>query len=367
VHAFIDDGFGYFWQPNTNGLFKVSKQEIMDYAYCKAKNIYISMLTNNNGPRTNEFSASCEFPFVWLQDRMLSISSIDGLLWFYLTAFLTITLGAYLIYWLRLRNLTENSKMLEKLVDARTMELSKVVEHFVRSESALISNTEIKDKIITIVLHDLRSPISFLNTISNYLAKNHSVMDKAMLEKRLHALHSGTSAFVAYTEQLFAWATTQHKEFKITVTFFKISGLFEEISGLYIGILESHGNTLSILETNLVCQTDYQILSLILRNLIDNANKNTSNGRIVLKAERNIEMITISVTDSGKGLNTEQVRSFMDESAGLTKPGVGSVIILNLLKKNNGSLSIKTAPDSGSIFSVTLHQYFQPYNAGQDC
>lgn len=490
VHAFIDDGLGYFWLPSNNGLFKVNQQHLLDYAHGKTKDIYCYMFTNKNGLRTNEFNGSCQFPFVWFRDRMLSISSIDGLVWFYpdkinivypdkeiyldkvlvgttpvayafkkpvvlkpdfgtmtvfvsspyfgnsenmqleyrieglhdhwqvlpgdgsikishappgdnkiiirrmsfsgtakyktlelpftvkpwfyttwwfyLTVILTVFLAAYLIYWLRLRSLTEKSKLMETLVEARTMELNKVVEQLARSESALINSTEIKDKIITIVLHDLRSPISFLNTISNYLAKNSSLLDKAMLENKLHALHAGTLALVTYTEQFFAWATTQHKDFTITATSFNISDIFKEITLLYADILKSRGNNLFIHETGLTCHTDYQILAIILRNLIDNANKNTSNGQIVLKADRNGDLITISVADSGKGLNPEQIRSFMDENSGINKSGLGSVLILNMLKKINGTLSIKTSSDSGSTFNITLHQHFQPCNAEPD-
>jgi K+-sensing histidine kinase KdpD len=285
--------------------------------------------------------------------------------WFYLTVVLILV--AYPIYWLRLRCLREKTKTMEKLVAARTMELSNLVEQLVRSESAHISSMESKDRIIALILHDLRSPICFLKTISQHLVQNAGLLDKAMLESKLQALHAGTFALAAYTEQFFAWATTQHKDFIITATSFKISDLFKETTLLYAEILKSRGNNISIHETNLICDTDYQILAVILRNLIDNANKNTSNGQIDLKAESNGDFITISVADSGKGLNPEQVQSFMDEHAGMSKAGLGSVLILHMLKKLNGTLSIQTSSTAGSIFYVTLHQHFQPCNDVPDC
>lgn len=485
VHAFIDDGSGHFWLPTNNGLFKVRKSDLVAYAYGKTSQVYFYMFTKQNGLRTNEFNGGCYQPYVWMKDRMLSLSSMDGLVWFYpgktqlhypdkkiyfdeifvgntpvyapgkplklnpdfdnLSIFvsspyfgnsenfqleykiagisdhwkvvpangnisisrspsgnyklqvrrlspgqnelrellfvvnpwfyntwwfyliLTISfmLVAYLIGRQRLKSVIERANQLEILVKGRTIELSLAIEQIAQSESALLKSTKVKDRVITMVLHDLRSPIRFLRTISDYLASNHQNLNEAELHERLAELQSGTNALRDFTEQFFTWAVSQHEDFKVNNTLVKIQALFEDLAELYSDIAKNKKNLLTIEATDLKCHTDHQMLALILRNLIDNANKNTASGLINLSASASENSVSIYIKDTGKGLTAGQVNSFIDESKEMGNAGTGSILILNMIQKIGGKLEIITSVDKGSTFIVTLSHQPQPDTGGQ--
>jgi len=293
--------------------------------------------------------------------------------WFYNTWWfaLLVTSGLLLISYTigkqRLKSVNEKANKLELLVADRTKELSIAIEQIAQSESALLRSTKVKDRVITMVLHDLRSPIRFLQTITDYLATNHKSLEEAQLDKKLVELQGGTKALHGFTEQFFTWAVSQHEDFKITNTLVKIEVLFNELADLYSGIVKDRGNVLTIESTDLTCYTDYQILSLILRNLIDNANKNTANGVIKISATALKNSISIKIDDSGKGLTAEQVKNFIDESRGMGNTGTGSILILNMIQKIDGKLEIITSIDKGSSFIVTLNHPQQTDIPVQDC
>ena len=475
VHAFIDDGNGYFWLPTNNGLFKVRKADLVAYAKGKIPHVYFYMFTKQNGLRTNEFNGAADRPYIWTNDGMLSLPSMNGLVWFYpaktqlhypdkkiyfdqiliddsktqpgkdeiklepdfdnftisvsspyfgnpeniqleykitglsdhwkslppdgnisigqspsgnykllvrrlspdrdellelgfevrpwfyntwwfyLIILLSFTLVAYLISRQRLKNIREKAKQLEALVDERTKELSVAIEQIAESESALMRSTKVKDRVITMVLHDLRSPIRFLGTISDYLVSNYQNLEEAQLKERLTELQSGAKALRGFTENFFTWAVSQHENFRVTNTLIKIQVLFDELGVLYSDIVKERGNVLTIESTSHECHTDYQMLALILRNLIDNANKNTANGIIKLSATTSKNSVSFHISDTGRGLTQEQVNSFIDESKGMGSTGVGSILILNMIQKIGGKLEILTSIENGSTFTVILN------------
>jgi signal transduction histidine kinase len=486
VHAFIDDQMGYFWLPTNNGLFKVRKNNLLDFANGNTDHVYYYMFDTQNGLRSNEFNGGCTFPFVQRVNGMLSLSSMNGLVWFYphktsplypenniyidklqidnkkinqinntvslepdferlslevsspyfgnsaneyiqfsisglknsweplpdngiivvgrspagtykimvrtlsdskdtpakfielpfevkpwfyntwwfySIVMLVIILISFLAVQIRLKSLRTRANQLKRIVDERTMDLMASLSELAHSEAALLRSTRIKDSVISMVLHDLRSPISFLNAISSYLAKNHTALDTNSLGQKLAELESGTIAINEFTQKFFDWARSQHEDFKLDITHFRIQDLFNEITALYQDILKINNNVLSIRPTELSCSTDYQILALVIRNLIDNANKNTKNGLIQLFIEPHNDELVISVSDTGTGLSPDQIKLFLDKDKVVDRKGIGSILILTMLDKINGKLDIISSPGEGSTISVKLRRHWQFHNA----
>ena len=476
VHAFIDDGLGYFWLPTNNGLFKVRKEDLVAYAHGRISTVYFYRFSRENGLRTNEFNGGCDPSYVWLKDSLLSLPSLDGLVWFYpnkiklvypnkkiyidwirinnkvvagnqkiilppnfdnvsiavsspyfgnqenrrleynfkgagnqwhplpesneininglpagqhelvvrkgegrstndqdqlmividvnpwfyttwwfyLLVLAGICLLVYLISSIRVSNLKNRSRMLEEQIASRTLELNKTIEVLGQSELALLKSNQAKDKVITMVLHDLRSPIRFMVTISNYLANNHDRLSKQALGDLLAELKSGSLGLNEFSESFFKWAVTQQERFTVSKSRFALQDLFTDIGNLYQEIVKANNNQLQIEITDLSCYTDYQSLAMVLRNLIDNANKNTHNGFITLNASSDQFNLFISVSDTGKGLTQTQINHFLDEDRNLGNEETGSLLILQMLNMTNGKLAIESKVGIGSAFHICL-------------
>ncbi len=481
IHAFIDDGRGYFWLPTNDGLFKVKKGDLVDYITDNKKEIYFYEFNSGDNLKTNEFNGGCDPGYLWLKDSVLSLPTLEGLVrfapfkihtvlpdkniyiseieidglhvkypekaqlkvdpgfkkiviyvsspffgnktnlrllyrieglnddwqavpgngeialnrlpsgnyklvvkkltgfgkkevdtmeleiivapWFYFTwwfilmvaTFLTFLIFQFIRY--RVKRLKENNEKLQLFIDAQTRDLSNTVVRLANSEKQLTKSNQMKDRITTMVLHDLRSPIRFLHLMSNQLSVGFQKYGLDILQQRLNTLKSTTAALNQFTEQFFAWAASQHANFKITPTYFDLNEVLEEINELYNDIILINNNKLIIQLSNIQLFSDRNILSVILRNIVDNANNSTANGEIRIKAELIKEEVVISITDNGKGFDEEALFDYNNRNSGTTKGGHGSTIVYSLLEKINGKLEIESQKDNGTTFRVLLNHY----------
>jgi len=475
VNAIIDDGRGYFWLSSNNGLYKVNKQTLLDYAAGKSEEIFFYTFTTKDHLPTNEFNAANP-SYLWLPDSMLSLPSIKGLVWFYphqiklslpdqgiyvervfidehekntsdplvlkpdhgrLRILISspyfgnpanmqlqfklkglenewhpvpanneiildripaggfslivrkssgMELGAYtaltlpirvnpfwyhttffylllsgvlmvLLYWIiRLRNriLEVRNRKLKMQITLQTRDLHRMVNRLQRSEEALKQSNQTKNNIITTVLHDLRSPIRFLHTISRWVANDHIQMQPETLHEHLEELKNSTASLNSFTDQFFTWALSQHDTFSASYSQVDLHLLFKKIETLYAGIVQTNGNQLLVIPTDIIFETDPDLLQTVVRNLLDNANKNTRNGKLTLAAYSTEENIVITVNDTGKGFDTESLKLFLDKNKTDRSNGNGSFIMLQLLDLIGGNIVADSAPGKGTTFYIMI-------------
>jgi len=286
--------------------------------------------------------------------------------WFYLFC-ICVSVGiGYLLFKRRLTKLQKEAQELENVISARTRELKSAVDDLAKSEMALLESNRFKDHVITMVLHDMRSPLRFISLISGNLLKNHTHLTPSDLDAYLGDLHMGTQNLLGFTEQFFMWISTQQQGFKISKNLFPLNALFEEIASLYNELFKVNHNRLTIVHTDLECVTDYQILSVIIRNLIDNANKNTTDGEITLSSREENGQMQVSISDTGQGLTDEQIVLFMSRDRQAGNRGTGSLLIHTMLDYIQGSISIVSEPGRGSTFTILLQNLHQFDTSAQD-
>lgn len=274
---------------------------------------------------------------------------------FYLFLLLLFLLSMFGLVKLRTRLLLVRNRKLQTQVALQTRDLNRMVHQLTQSEEALKQSNQAKDNIITTVLHDLRSPIRFIYTISKHIASGHREMRQDALDVHLQELKNSTASLNSFTGQFFTWAISQHRSFAATYSIESLDDLFQETELLYTDIMSANDNRLIVQPTGISGYTDPQLLSTVIRNLLDNANKNTRKGVIRLEATRRENQIIITVSDTGKGFTPEALKLFLDKEKTDSGNGKGSFIILYLLELIDGHLEAVSAPGKGTTFRITLH------------
>jgi two-component system, sensor histidine kinase and response regulator len=108
---------------------------------------------------------------------------------------------------------------------------------------------------------------------------------------------------------------------------------------------------------------DRSSVSIVLRNLLNNAVKFTHRGgKIVVSAKENADNVEVSVTDDGIGIGTSELKKLFILDYNITTPGtddergtgLGLILCKEFIEKNGGQLSIVSEPGEGSTFSFTL-------------
>jgi signal transduction histidine kinase len=240
-------------------------------------------------------------------------------------------------------------EQLEERVKQRTHELQ------------LINET--KDHLFSVIAHDLRSPLSALEGISElfeYYAKNEKY-DK-MLEVSGRVVRS-TQSISQLLDNLLHWSLSQKKVIQYTPTEFSIDELLKEVQEVFSGLLEHKQLSLSIhADKAYRVLADYNMTFCIFRNLLSNAIKFTpKKGSIQITATAADNEVCVCVKDSGIGIepntldqlftlqpNTRRLGTDREKGSGL-----GLVLVKEFVKENKGHIRVESAA-TGSAFYVAL-------------
>jgi signal transduction histidine kinase len=221
-----------------------------------------------------------------------------------------------------------------------------------QSAQALMQSTNIREKLISLVIHDLRSPLRFLSLLASDLLDNQSNYSPEEVRERIYWIKKGTQDIYNFSEDFLLWVTSQRDNFNITRRLIHLRPLLQEIYDFFQEQVQQKGNNLSYsADETLTTWSDPHILITIIRNLVDNANKYTEGGTIVLRAYEEDDQLCISVSDNGKGMSPKQTAYFMQQvSLDHVQSGsqLGHKFVYDLTLRLNGNVSIDSREGKGT-------------------
>jgi len=224
---------------------------------------------------------------------------------------------------------------------------------------------EIKDKLFTVISHDLRGPVgnakSSLEIILQYYYEN-KPPNISLLEMAFKNLN----ATFILLDNLLNWGRSQHNILDIVPKFCSLSEVVTEILLLYRYDIERKNlnieNKLSLKDT---VYADNGHLTLILRNLIANALKFTPlNGSITVSATSDIRknICYITIKDSGVGISEEVKKTLFQKNSFYSTygtdyekgTGLGLKLCYDFVIANKGTISVESKENEGSSFIIGL-------------
>ena len=255
------------------------------------------------------------------------------------------------------RLLMERSRQLEEKVLERTRKINEQKE-----ELAKINQT--KDKLLSIIAHDLKNPFNSILGFSEILAENPDQFDCDKLKSMCRLIHQQAQSAHSLLENMLQWAKTQTDQIVFKPESISLKNLVDEAVS-QITLLSHKKNTHIELTTegDLRVVADRQMLQIILRNLLSNAVKYTEQeGRVLVTAEQDNGMIRISVRDNGVGINKEKL-SYLEQGVLVRAmkgteneigSGLGLLLCREFIRKMGGVLEIESTQGQGSCFSFTI-------------
>lgn len=132
-----------------------------------------------------------------------------------------------------------------------------------------------------------------------------------------------------------------------------LSALCDELLMLYYKVAENKDIALTVeMEGDLWLFADEQELRQILINLINNSIKALPNGgAVAIRGRPAADGVLVSVSDNGRGMDPATLERAIRGEGG----GLGLSIVARLLRQNNGSLNIDSAPGQGTRVELTFH------------
>ena len=252
--------------------------------------------------------------------------------------------------------------MLLKEIDQKTILLknTRIQEDKLKLEELNVT----KDKLFSIIAHDLRSPFNSILGFSELLIKNTKDFDVAKTEKYLEIINSSAKNTLTLLDNLLNWAKTQTGQIKCKPEKINLGVIIKEVLETFSSISKNKNITLNFIQSDTIeVYSDVNMLKTVLRNLICNAIKFTHpKGTIKISIIQNQNNIEITISDNGVGMNKETQRKLFKidptiiatGTAAEKGSGLGLILCKEFVEKLQGKIWVESELGKGSDFKFTL-------------
>lgn len=246
----------------------------------------------------------------------------------------------------------------EKINEIRTIN-----DKLTQSETHLKQTVQTKDKLFSIIAHDLRSPFTALVGLSEVLANNaKNLSTEEICEYSMHINKSATGV-LSLTDNLLSWSRSQTGKIKLNPNNYILKELIDNVIGVAsIPANEKGIEVIHHVNESINIYADYDTISTAIRNLVNNAIKFTPNGgKIIVSARQLAEYTEITISDTGVGIEPENLSKLFRVDGLTTKgtnqesgTGLGLILCKEFIEKNNGTIKVDSTPGFGTTFTIEL-------------
>lgn len=219
----------------------------------------------------------------------------------------------------------------------------------------------LKNKMFSIISHDLKAPIYGLRNLFNNVREKK--MTVTQLKNTVPEIQNELNYVVGMMDNLLQWAKSQMENNAVNPQKLNLNDSIREV----LQLLNQQARLKQISISNetpvsAYSHGDKDMISLVLRNLVSNAIKFTpENGRIAVGVSEHDSFVEVYVKDSGTGISPEAMQKINSNNFYTTRgtasesgTGLGLMLCKEFLARNGSQLHIESRPGGGSIFSFSL-------------
>ncbi len=242
--------------------------------------------------------------------------------------------------------------------------LKKLNKEVVFQKEKLEEANETKDKMFSIIAHDLRSPFSSLLGFLDILITEFEEMDDEEKKEMLELVSNQSIKTYGLLENLLQWSMMQRGMIKLhlseydlySIAHAQLVELSARANSKQIELINKVPQGLKIFIDEVVCKT-------ILRNLVNNSIKFTEHGgTVIIEAYDEPDCVSIKVIDSGIGMSKEvssnlfkgNIPASARGTDNETGSGLGLRIVRDFIELLKAEIKVETKPGEGSAFYLSF-------------
>jgi len=264
----------------------------------------------------------------------------------------------------------------QKIMDAK-IELERLLEVISAKNIELeVTNKELadtnatKDKLFSIISHDLRNPLQAILLNSEILTNFRNKMSEQDQQERINQIMISSSNLNKLLEDLLQWSRSQMNKIEIHPIDFDLHSLVNVVINLHSEQAQQKQITLeNKIPQNLIVYGDMSTINTIFRNLISNGIKFTNKGGCVTIgcADQSGDYCEIYVQDNGVGILPEKLEKLFSVSKSFTTrgtnnesgTGLGLILVKEFVDMNNGQISVESQVGIGTTFKIKFPKTHQ--------
>ncbi len=232
-----------------------------------------------------------------------------------------------------------------------------------RTSKKLTELNGTKDKLFSIIGHDLKGPLNSLTSFSSLLINHADKLSKEEIKMLSTDLDKSLKNLMALLENLLEWSRSQTGSIDFKAERFDIHAVIQENIDLLTGLAEL--KKINIVYSNtaeIVVNAHRYSINTVIRNLLSNAIKFTPQGGTISILIEEGKSLTISVQDTGVGMSAETVQKLFQlgskvSTLGTAKEkgtGLGLILCKDFVEKNGGTIAVESTEGKGSRFYFTV-------------
>ncbi|PKL87393.1 MAG: hypothetical protein CVV23_15555 [Ignavibacteriae bacterium HGW-Ignavibacteriae-2] len=237
-------------------------------------------------------------------------------------------------------------------------------EKLKESEKKLKETNATKDKLFSIIAHDLRTPFQPLISFSEYLNEEYSKLSEDEIKFFTMEINNAAKNVFVLLENLLEWSRMQSGRIEFNPAEINLLEKSDEVIKIIEGTAKQKNISINNnIKENVFVAADSQMLRLILHNLLANAVKFTPNGgRIDLSEYEYEDYVEVAVSDNGVGISEQRLKlMFVTNHTISTKgtndekgSGLGLILCKEFVEKQGGAIRIESTEGKGSTFYFTV-------------
>jgi signal transduction histidine kinase len=222
---------------------------------------------------------------------------------------------------------------------------------------------ETQSRLMSIISHDLKAPLSAFFSITSSLKSKIDILDSTTIDNYFNRMLNSALAVKLQLENLLVWSINQSTDINVNNSNYNLLILTQKV----IIILEEFAKEKSISLINNINEeidisTDGRLLSIALNNIITNAIKfSSNNSEVELSALNNNNKIIISIKDTGIGISKSNLKTLFsgkennsdNENKGT---GLGLIVSKDIIEKLGGTIRAESKLNIGTTFYIELNE-----------
>lgn len=232
------------------------------------------------------------------------------------------------------------------------------------SENRLRELNATKDKLFSILTHDLKGPFTSIVGFSELLIENIQNKDFGEIENFAKVILDSSENAMNLLTNLIEWSSLQTGRIKFNPKVFDINSIISEVLDLLFASAQQKSIIItSDVPSHLNIFADKFMISTVLRNIISNAIKfSYPGGKILISAIRKGSTVLIKVSDKGVGMSRQVIEKLFNFEENFSTPGtqnekgtgLGMIICKEFVTKHNGKIWAESEIVKGTSFFFTL-------------
>jgi len=250
---------------------------------------------------------------------------------------------------------------LQDLVKAATAQLKQRADELKNALAKEKELNELQRQFLSMASHEFRTPLAIIDSAAQRLLRTGGRADQDKVNRRVNNIRGAVGRMTQLMESTLAAARLEDGRQEMKTETFDITSLIHEVCTQHQEIAQNHMISCVSELSPISITADRSALEQVFSNLLSNAVKySPADSKIDVTCKLEGESAVILVRDYGVGIDRDELPKMFQRffrartSAGIAGTGIGLNLVKTLIELHEGTISVSSAPGTGSTFVVTL-------------